>query len=69
MCRFVQSEDRTQETFLPCRLENYVSEDNPVRVIDVFVEEPDLGNLGFAGNAARANRAPRLTMRSARLTA
>ena len=49
MSRVVQSKDRTQETFLPCRLEDYVSEDDPARMIDVFVEELDLGNLGFAG--------------------
>jgi transposase len=49
MSRFVQSEERTQETFLPCRLEDYVTGENPVRVIDVFVEELDLNKLGFAG--------------------
>jgi len=32
-----------------CRsIEEYVSSDNPVRVIDAFVEELDLGQLGFA---------------------
>ena len=30
MSRFVQSEERTQDTFLPCRLEDYIGEDNPV---------------------------------------
>jgi transposase len=48
MTRFVQSEERTQETFLPCRLEDYVTEENPVRVIDVFVEQLDLDGLGRA---------------------
>ena len=48
MGRFVQAEERTQETFLPCRLEDYVTEENPVRVIDVFVEQLDLDGLGFA---------------------
>ena len=47
MSRFVQSEERTQETFLPGRLEDYVTEDNPVRVVDVFIEELDLSELGF----------------------
>ena len=47
--RFVQCEERAQETFLPSRLEDYVSEDNPVRVIDVFVGELDLAKLGFEG--------------------
>ena len=47
MKRFVQGEDRTQSTLFPERLEDYIAEDNPVRVIDVFVDELDLGHLGF----------------------
>jgi transposase len=58
MGRFVQSEERTQETFLPCRLEDYVTEDNSVRVIDVFVEELDLSELGFAGMQPEATGRP-----------
>ena len=38
MDRFVQCEERTQDTFLPSRLEDYITDDNPVRVVDVFVE-------------------------------
>src|SRR5665213_3815025 len=49
MKRFVESEDRRQGVLLPEYLEDYVAEDNPVRVIDVFVEELDLGRLGFEG--------------------
>ena len=58
MSRFVQSEERTQETFLPCRLEDYVTEENPVRVIDVFVEQLDLDGLGFAGMQPEATGRP-----------
>jgi transposase len=58
MSRFVQSEERTQETLLPCRLEDYVTEENPVRVIDVFVEQLDLGGLGFAGTRPEATGRP-----------
>ena len=47
MKRFVEGEDRTQATLLPERLDDYVAQDNPVRVIDVFVEELDLQELGF----------------------
>lgn len=47
MKRFVQGTDRTQGILLPEQLEDYVSEDNPVRVIDVFVDSLDLGSLGF----------------------
>src|ERR1700737_804156 len=47
MMRFVQSEVRRQGILLPEYLDDYVAEDNPVRVIDVFVDELDLGALGF----------------------
>ena len=58
MSRFVQSEERRQETFLPCRLEDYATEENPVRVIDVFVEQLDLDGLGFAGMRPEATGRP-----------
>lgn len=47
MKRFIEGEDRGQGTLLPELLDDYVAEDNPVRVVDVFVEELDLANLGF----------------------
>ena len=37
MTRFVVGDDRSQSTLFPERLEDYLSEDNPVRAIDVFV--------------------------------
>lgn len=49
MKRFIQGEDRTQGILLPELLDDYVAEDNPVRVIEVFVDELDLGSLGFDG--------------------
>ncbi len=49
MKRFVEGEDRRQATLLPDTLEDYVTQDNPVRVIDVFIDELNLGALGFAG--------------------
>jgi transposase len=49
MKRFIQGEDRTQATLLPELLDDYVSETNPVRVVDVFVDELDLSQLGFVG--------------------
>jgi hypothetical protein len=49
MHRFIDGEDRMQQTLLPNSLEDYVSEENPVRVIDVFIDELDLAALGFAG--------------------
>ena len=47
MKRFIEGEDRGQGTLLPGHLDDYVAEDNPVRVIEVFVEELDLAGLGF----------------------
>jgi transposase len=47
MKRFVDSVDRSQGLLLPDRLEDYVHEDNPVRVVDAFVEALDLSLLGF----------------------
>ena len=49
MKRFIQGEDRTQGTLLPALLDDYVSDTNPVRVVDVFVDELDLAELEFAG--------------------
>jgi transposase len=49
MKRFIQGEDRNQTTLLPELLDDYVAETNPVRVVDVFVDELDLGQLGFEG--------------------
>src|ERR1035438_1224858 len=49
MGRFVEGEDRRQSFLLPQSLDDYVAEDNPVRVIEVFIDELDLGGLGFAG--------------------
>ncbi|MCS3417719.1 transposase [Pseudomonas sp. BIGb0450] len=49
MKRFIQSEHRGQGTLLPESLDDYVSDTNPVRVVDVFVDELDLVSLGFEG--------------------
>ena len=47
MTRFVVGYDRSQSTLFPERLDDYLGEDNPVRAIDVFVDELDLAGLGF----------------------
>src|ERR1700674_5256220 len=49
MKRFIQGESRTQSILLPESLDDYVADTNPVRVIDMFVDELDLGKLGFDG--------------------
>jgi transposase len=58
MKRFIEGEDRRQATLLPDSLEDYVAEDNPVRVIDVFIDELDLEALGFAGVVREATGRP-----------
>jgi transposase len=47
MAGFVEGTDRGQTTLFPARLDDYVSEDNPVRAVDVFVDSLDLDRLGF----------------------
>jgi transposase len=49
MARFVEGVDRGQITLFPALLDDYVSDDNPVRAVDVFVDELDLDKLGFVG--------------------
>jgi len=58
MKRFVAGTDRGQSTLFPECLEDWIGEDNPVRVIDVFVEELDLGELGFGGVDPEATGRP-----------
>ena len=47
MKRFVEGSDRCQVSLFPERLEDYVAEDNPVRVVDAFVDRLDLSGLSF----------------------
>ena len=49
MKRFIEGEDRRQATLLPDCLGDYVSDENPVRVIEAFIDELDLKALGFEG--------------------
>ena len=58
MKRFIEGEDRRQATLLPDCLEDYVLEDNPVRVIEAFIDELDLKALGFEGVVPEATGRP-----------
>jgi transposase len=49
MKRFIEGENRYQSTLFPERLDDYIAEDNAVRVVDAFVEKLDLLQLGFDG--------------------
>ncbi|WP_284201070.1 transposase, partial [Sinorhizobium fredii] len=48
----MEGKDRRELSFLPECLDDYVAEDNPVHVVDVFIDELDLSGLGFATPAA-----------------
>jgi transposase len=58
MARYVEGSDRTQVTLLPECLDDYIAEDNPVRVVEAFVEELDLEALGFARAAPAVTGRP-----------
>src|SRR6266853_2497090 len=58
MPRFVEGCDRRQIALLPACLDDYVTEDNAVRVVDAFIDELDLAALGFAGVVPEATGRP-----------
>jgi transposase len=58
MARYVEGSTRSQVTLLPECLDDYIAEDNPVRVVEAFVEELDLRDLGFAGTTPAATGRP-----------
>jgi len=58
MTRYIQGIDRGQVTLLPECLDDFIGEDNPVRVIDVFVDELNLIELGFEGMQPAATGRP-----------
>jgi transposase len=49
MGRFVEGADRRQDFLLPASLDDYVSEDNPVRAVEAFIDALDLKALEFVG--------------------
>src|SRR5947209_18965833 len=58
MRRYIDGEDRMQQALLPHSLEDYVGEENPVRVVEVFIDELDLAALGFSGMTPAATGRP-----------
>ena len=56
--RFIEGQDRGQLILLPEFLDDYVEEDNPVRVVEAFIDELDLAALGFAGVVPEATGRP-----------
>jgi len=66
MSGFIEGENRQQATLFPEQLDDYISEDNSVRVIDVFVDSLDLSDLGFAtepNNLGRPGYHPSLLLK------
>ena len=45
--KYMEKRDRSQISFLPECVEDYIDEENPVRVIDAFVASLDMEALGF----------------------
>ena len=58
MKRFIEGESREQVTLLPECLDDYIGEDNPVRIVDAFVDELDLLSLSFGGADPAATGRP-----------
>ena len=58
MKRFIAGEDRQQTTLLPDCLDDYIAAENPVRLVEVFVDELELSALGFGGAVPEATGRP-----------
>jgi transposase len=56
MSGFIKGEARIQATLFPEMLDDYIAEDNSVRVVDVFIDELDLATLGFKTLSAGTGR-------------
>ena len=56
MSGFIQGDDRHQATLFPERLDDYIAEDNAVRIIDVFIDDLDLSGLGFKTHSEKTGR-------------
>ncbi len=58
MSGYIEGVDRSQATLFPDRLEDWIDDDNPVRVIDLFVDEIDLEKIGFLRTAPASTGRP-----------
>lgn len=56
MSGFIEGENRQQATLFPERLDDFITEDNSVRVVDLFVDSLDLSTLGFKTRAENTGR-------------
>ena len=58
MPRFIEGQDRHQVTLLPECLDDFIAEDNTLRIVDVFIGELDLVEWGFDGASPAATGRP-----------
>ena len=58
MAGYVEGVDRGQATLFPHQLDDFVGADNPVRVVDAFVDALDLHEVGFARAAPESTGRP-----------
>jgi transposase len=56
MSGFIEGENRQQSTLFPERVDDYVAEDSPVRVVDFFIDGLDISGLGFKAEPADTGR-------------
>ena len=66
MSGFIEGENRYQTTLLPQSLDEYVSEDSPVRVVDLFIDALDISGLGLNAQSRHTGRPgydPRLMLK------
>ncbi len=58
MSRFIEEDSRLQASLFPERLDEYIGEDNPVRVIDAFIDGLDFQQLDFERAVPKATGRP-----------
>jgi transposase len=56
MSKFIEGDNRKQTTLFPERLDDFVPEDSPVRVVDVFIDGLDVSGLGFKSEPSETGR-------------
>ena len=58
MSHHIKGQSRTQSTLFPEALDDFVTDENPVRIVDVFVDSLDLASLGFEKVVTKAKGRP-----------
>jgi len=56
MSGFIEGKNRKQTTLFPESIDDYVEQDNSVRIVDVFIDQLDISGLGFKSEAADTGR-------------